>query len=480
AVPSFPPDARQAGNNAWIINTGGCETGPAVPKPGNHNIVYSNCKGRFGVFDKRTGTEQAYYVGASNMYGHNPKDLQYRFQRVSPIHVSPHNPDVVYHASQYVHRTTDDGRTWETISPDLTAFEADKQVISGAPITRDITGEEFYSTIYALRESPVQAGIIWAGANDGPVHVTLDNGEHWDDVTPAGLPAGGRVDAVEPSPHSADKAYIAVLRYQLGDWKPYIYQTTNTGKNWRLLSGPDSGFPQDQPVRVVREDPVRPGLLYAGTEFGLHISFDDGDSWQPFQQNLPVTPITDIKIHRNDLVMSTMGRGFWILDDLTPLRSDDFTTVDETPVLFPVANTIRYRQPYVRAGAAQRKAYGDPGVILHYYLPEKEGPIQLNIFDEAGDLVQSFASDSLENSTELVQDMGLNQYEYLINRALVAKAGVHRFVWDMRARGPWDPRPARSYRRGALVLPGTYTLELVVGYQRLRQSFALEMDPRQM
>ncbi|MCB0636128.1 MAG: hypothetical protein KDC54_05900, partial [Lewinella sp.] len=146
AVPSLAPDARQVDGTGWIINTGGCETGPAVPKPGNHHIVYSNCKGRFGVFDKRTGTEQAYYVGAANMYGHNPADLRYRFQRVSPIHVSPHDPDVVYHCSQYVHRTTDDGQTWETISPDLTAFEADKQVISGSPITRDITGEEFYST----------------------------------------------------------------------------------------------------------------------------------------------------------------------------------------------------------------------------------------------------------------------------------------------------------------------------------------------
>ena len=210
AVPSKAPYRVQHAA-AWLIETGGCETGPAVPKPGNHNTVYANCKGRFGVFDKRTGLEKRYYVGAANMYGSNPRDLRYRFQRVSPIHVSPHDPGVVYHGSQFVHRTLDEGETWETISPDLTAFDADKQVISGSPITRDITGEEFYSTLYSLRESPVSAGVIWTGANDGPVHVSRDNGETWQDVTPRGLPPGGRVDAVEPSPHDAAKAYIAVL-----------------------------------------------------------------------------------------------------------------------------------------------------------------------------------------------------------------------------------------------------------------------------
>ena len=225
SVPSLPPYSVQAGPNAFITNTGGCETGPAVPKPGNPNIVYSNCKGRFGVFNKVTGQEKQYYVGASNMYGHNPRDLRYRFQRVSPIHVSPHNPDIIYHASQYLHKTTDEGETWETISPDLTAFEPDKQVISGSPITRDITGEEFYSTIYSVRESTLREGLIWIGANDGPVHVTRDGGKNWDDVTPNNKLKGGRVDSVEPSHHKEAKAYVTVLRYQLGDWKPYIYKT---------------------------------------------------------------------------------------------------------------------------------------------------------------------------------------------------------------------------------------------------------------
>ena len=226
------------------MSVGGCETGPVVPKPGNHHIVYANCKGRFGVYDKRTGQEKQYYVGASNMYGHNPTDLRYRFQRVSPIHVSPHNPDKVYHTSQFVHATTNDGQQWETISPDLTAFEKDKQVISGYPITRDVTGEEFYSTIYAIRESSVQEGVIWTGANDGPVYVTKDGGKNWDNVTPPTIGKGGRVDAVEPSPHQAGKAYVSILRYQLGDWKPYVFKTEDFGESWELLTNGANGIPR--------------------------------------------------------------------------------------------------------------------------------------------------------------------------------------------------------------------------------------------
>ena len=318
AVPSEPPVSVQAGSNSYILNTGGCETGPAVPKPGNSNIVYSNCKGRFGVFDKKTGQELQYYVGATNIYGHNPKDLKFRFQRVAPIHVSPHNPDLVYHTSQYVHKTMDDGKTWQIISPDLTAFENDKQVVPGAPITRDVTGEEYYSTIYAIRESPIKEGVIWVGANDGPVHITQDGGASWINVTPK-MPIGGRVDAVEPSPHDPAKAYISILRYQLNDYKPYIYKTEDYGITWTLITDGTNGIPTDFPTRVVREDPEKEGILYAGTEFGAFVSLNDGISWIRFEQ-FPTTPVTDMKIHQGDLVISTMGRGFWILDDLTSLR----------------------------------------------------------------------------------------------------------------------------------------------------------------
>jgi photosystem II stability/assembly factor-like uncharacterized protein len=317
AVPSLPPYSAPGGATAYWRAQGGCETGPAVPKPGDPDIVYANCKGRFGRYNVKTGQEQQYYVGAQNLYGHNPKDLMYRFQRVSPIEVSPHDPDVVYHASQFLHVTTDDGKTWETISPDLTAFRPERQMASGWPITRDITGEEHYSTIYAVEESPLQKGEIWVGANDGPVHLTRDGGATWTEITPPDLPPEGRVQHVEPSPHRRGKAYVAVLRYLLGDWQPYIYRTTDYGETWTHLTPGTNGIPADFPTRVVREDPDREGLLYAGTEFGLFVSFDDGAHWQPFQQNLPVTPVTDIKVYRRDLVLSTMGRSFWILHNVT-------------------------------------------------------------------------------------------------------------------------------------------------------------------
>lgn len=480
AVPSIAPYGVQH-SNRWIVDTGGCETGPAVPKPGDHNIVYADCKGRFGVFDKRLGTEKGYYVGAANMYGQNPRDLRYRFQRVSPIHVSPHDPGVVYHTSQYVHRTTDEGKTWETISPDLTAFEAEYQVISGSPITRDITGEEFYSTIYSIRESSVQAGVIWVGANDGPVHVTRDNGESWDDVTPRRLPPGGRVDAVEPSPHDAAKAYIAVLRYQFGDWKPYIYRTNDFGRSWDLLTD-GNGIPEDYPTRVVREDPDKVGVLYAGTEYGIFVSLDDGDTWHDFQQNLPVTPVTDIKIVRGDLAISTMGRSFWVLDNITTLQQDAINSLDSEPALFQPKTTIRYRRPRGMPNT-EVPDYPQPAVVIDYYLPENFSErLVMEILDDAGNVVNRFTNadeDSDDGPGEqALTDMGTNQTIFLVDDSLSTDAGLNRFRWTMRHFGAWHSNGDRRYQNGPMVKPGTYTVRLSAGDSTMEHAFELQVDPR--
>jgi len=479
ATPSMPPFRAQY-PAAWLVDSGGCETGPGVPKPGNHNIVYSNCKGRFFVFDKRIGTEKGYYIGASNIYGHNPKDLKYRFQRVSPIHVSPHNPDVVYMGSQYVHRTTDDGETWETISPDLTAFEDDKQVISGSPITRDITGEEYYSTIYSLRESPVQAGVIWSGSNDGTVFVTQDNGETWQNVTPRGLPPGGRVDAVEPSPHDAARAYIAVLRYQLGDWKPYIYKTEDFGRRWDLLTDGRNGIPDDFPTRVVREDPVREGLLYAGTEFGLFVSLDDGENWHEFQQNLGVTPVTDLKIIRDDLAVSTMGRSFWVLDNVSTLRQDAFQATGDEALLFKPKDTIRYRQVYRGRSNNGVPDYPAPAVVVDYYLPDEiTGPVRLDVRDASGTLVNSYESGSdTDGEDEVIEDMSLSQTRVIVDQSLSNDAGMNRFRWNMKHFGPWTEDAADRFKGGPMVKPGTYTLKLTTDGGVSEQVFELVTDPR--
>ncbi|MCH8992113.1 MAG: hypothetical protein IIA44_10255, partial [Acidobacteria bacterium] len=298
----------------------GCETGPIIPHPSRPNIVYGSCKGQYSVRNMETGQSKNYWVGAQSLYGNAARDLILRFQRVSPMEVSPHDPDVLYYGSQHVHRTRDLGVTWETISPDLTANPECCQGASGEPITRDITGEEVYSTLYAIRESLFEPGVIWTGANDGPFHITRDNGATWTNITPPDLPLGGRVQFLEPSPHRAGSAYYAVHRFLLGDYRPYIYRTDDYGQSWTLLTDGTNGIPEDWPTRVVREDPDREGLLYAGTEFGIFISFDNGAHWQSFQQNLPNVPVADLKLHNQDLIMATQGRAFWIMHNVSSLH----------------------------------------------------------------------------------------------------------------------------------------------------------------
>ncbi len=481
AVPSLPPSSSPAGPVGYWISIGGCETGPAVPKPGNHNIVYANCKGRFGRYNKKTGQEMQFYIGAANLYSHNPRDLKYRFQRVSPIHVSPHDPDVVYHASQYLHRTTDGGVTWETISPDLTEFDPSKQVISGSPITRDITGEEYYSTIYAVRESPLEKGLIWVGANDGPIHVTRDGGKTWSNVSPKDLPPGGRVQTVEPSPHRASKAYVAVYRYMLNDWQPYIYCTEDYGQTWTRLTTGQNGVPEDFPTRVVREDPDREGLLYAGTEFGMFISFDDGAHWQSFQLNLPVTPVTDIKVHQKDLVLSTMGRSFWILDNVTPLHQLKESVTKDPYHLYPPRDAYRmhFRSRSFR-GSVRVPEYLQPGIMIDYTLSEKpDDGVVLEILDANGNLIRSFASKRQNTQLEgLAFDALIEQLKRVGGTMLPSNPGMNRFFWDMRHAGAWTQRAGRGGRRGAMVAPGTYQAKLIIGDWTHTERFRVLVDPR--
>lgn len=473
AVPSLPTGS----STNPIFGVGGCETGPAVPKPGDHNIVYSNCKGRFGVYDKRTGQELQYYVGATNIYGHDPKKLKFRFQRVAPIHVSSHNPDVVYHTSQFVHKTVDNGKTWEIISPDLTAFETTKQVTSGSPITRDVTGEEYYSTIYAIRESKLKEGLIWVGANDGPVHVTQNGGKTWENVTPE-MPKGGRVDAVEPSPHNPAKAYVAVLRNQLGDDKPYIYKTEDYGKTWTLLTDGSNGIPDGQATRVIREDPAQEGVLYAGTEFGLFISFNDGVNWQSFQNNLPVTPITDIRLHQNDLIMSTMGRGFWILDDINSLNQ--LASVSQSPAhLFKPEDSFRFRYSSRGGRGGASPQYPSTGITLDYYLRDIEDDITLEIVNADGRIVKSFTSGKAEPAVDLERDMATGFMNPPPSSGLKKKEGVNRFRWNMRHFGGWSQNDRRSYKgNGPMVSMGTYTARLTANGRTMTQEFNIQLDPR--
>ena len=329
--------------------------------------------------------------------------------------------------------------------------------------------------------------MIWAGANDGPVHVTRDGGASWEEVTPRGLPPGGRVDSVEPSPHDPGVAYIAVLRYQLGDYRPWIYRTDNYGKRWTLLSGRDSGIPADAPVRVVREDPVRRGLLYAGTESGVFVSFDEGRSWEPLQQNLPVTPVTDIRVHRGDLVLSTMGRGFWILDNVSVLRQAPLPELPAAGQLFAPDTALRYR-PAAGDDDDDRggvPSYPTPAAIIDYYLPEAApDTLLLEILDADGSIVNSFtvaaqdAAQSAGDDQSPEMDMALNRPAAAALAHLPRDPGLNRFRWDMRHRGPWHEDADKRFTDGPLARPGVYTVRLTVGERVLEQPLTLRGDPR--
>lgn len=479
-VPSLPPMVDRVDDPLQLWSIGpGCETGPIVPHPVNPRIIYGACKGEFYRMNLETGQVASYWVHPQNRYGHNPRDIKYRFQRVSPLEVSPHNPRVVYHASHVVHRSEDEGLTWAVISPDLTANEPDKQVISGGPITRDITGEEVYSTIYAFRESTLEPGVLWAGANDGPVHLSRDNGKTWKRITPTGLPPGGRVQNIEPSPHRKGSAYLAIYRYLLDDWRPYIYLTNDYGTSWKLLTDGRNGIPDNCPTRVIREDPDREGLLYAGTEYGIFVSFDQGAKWHSMQLNLPVTPVTDLRVHRQDLVVATMGRSFWILDNLTPLQQMQELATVPAKLLKP-RTALRTRHPAMGgngAGAAEPE-YPPPGAQIDYYLNEElEGDLKLEILDQKGQVVRTQLSRQLAAGERQLQGMRGPVSGGRSVSELTRRRGGNRYVWDLRFG---EARRSGGGRElpGPLVLPGRYTIRLVTDKWILTQPLVVELDPR--
>lgn len=458
----------------------GCETGPIMPHPKNPAIVYGACKGQFSRMFMNTRQEQNYWVGGQSLYGNDAKDLMYRFQRVSPMETSPFDSSVVYYGSQYVHASHDGGVTWQTISPDLTAHPAYAQGGSGEPITRDVTGEEFYSTLYAIATSKLEPGVIWTGSNDGPFYVSRDNGKTWKNVTPRDLPPGGRVQYIETSPHRKGSAYYAVYRYLLGDFEPYIYKTDNYGATWTRLTDGRNGIPADWPTRVVREDPVREGLLYAGTEFGMFLSYDDGRHWQPFQANLPNVPITDIKIHDNDLIVSTQGRSMWILDDVTPLEQIGPRTAASAAVLFTPREAIRAR-PAGRGGfgapAARGPAAGQPefpphGATIDYYLAHAPAsPVTIEILDAGGKVVRAFSSTGSPASAEPAGPANEDEGPPAFRRGappvrVPTGAGMQRVTWDF------------NDANGLMVPPGSYRVKMSMGDWSDTKPLTLVIDPR--
>lgn len=456
---------------AWRTGPG-CETGPIIPHPRDPNIVYGNCKGQFEYMSLATGQTRNYWVGAQSLYGNPGKDLILRFQRTTPMATSPHDPEIVYYGSQHLHRTRDKGVTWETISPDLTWNPPQGQGPSGEPITRDITGEEFYSTLYAISESPHEAGVIWTGSNDGPFHITRDNGKTWTNVTPKDLQPGGRVAWIDASPHRRGSAYFAVYRYLLGDYAPYIYKTEDYGRTWTRLTDGRNGIPADWPTRVVREDPSREGLLYAGTEFGMFISFDNGAHWQPFNQNMPHVPINDIRVHKKDLVVATQGRAIWILDNLTALHQ-----------ITPAIATNRAHLYRARDGYRTRDGADILGPMVEYYLPS-EMPVKIDIIDATGAAVNTYNSETpvagagrggrggrgggggagaAADDPDMPSGRGRGGPP---PSRVTRSAGHNRFVWDVR------------HSSTLTAPPGRYTARLTIAGDTMSTPLNVLIDPR--
>jgi hypothetical protein len=475
-VASEPPYSWTLDDPAQTFSqASGCESGQIRPTP-DGKIVYGDCKGEFGRYNVALGQEQKYWINPEQRYGKNPKDMKFRFVRQAPIEIDPHNPQIVYHGSQFLHKTIDGGVTWTTISPDLTADGPEGEVTSGEPITRDMTGEEVYAALYSIRASRLEPGVIWTGSNDGVVSVTRDAGKTWKNVTPADLPPGGRVHTIEDSPHRKGSAYVAVYRIYLNDFKPYLYMTNDYGEHWTLLTSGTNGIPPDHPMHVVREDPEREGLLYAGTWYGAFVSFDQGQHWQTLQQNLPATPVTDFKVHHGDLIASTMGRGFWIMDDIAPLRQIASSAAKGSNV-FLFKPAAAYRTHYAATTRPGWPEYSPVGVKIDYHLTNPEGELKLDILDAAGKVVRSYSS---EGRTPARAGGGRGN---ALPTTLPNRAGMNRFIWDLRyTSGAGASAQAGEGNEaaglGPMAAPGAYRARLTAGAAALTAPITVKIDPR--
>jgi len=445
---------------------GGCESGHIQIDPRDPNVTYAGCYGgSINRMNRATGEERELLLYPQLQLGQAPKELRHRFQWNAPIRLSPHDPDVLYHMSQYVNRTTDGGHSWETISPDLTRNDTTKQGYSGGRITWDNTGVEVYGTIFAFEVSPHEPGVLWAGSDDGLIHVSRDDGANWEDVTPPDLPEFSTVNIIDLSAHAPGRAHVAAYRYRMADDGSYVFRTDDYGQTW--MSVGTEGIPEGHFVRVIREDPEREGLLFAGTEFGLYVSMDGGGMWRSLQRDLPITPVTDLRIHRGDLVVATQGRSFWIMDDISPLRQMTAQTAAAAVHLYEPREAVRAQNVF------------PSGAPLYFQLAgEPEEAVLVEILDSSGRPVRVYSSRPGDFGDEMKAERG-HPEDWTPDR-LDADAGLNRLVWNLQGEGPDMIDEARiwGYTGRLPAVPGRYQVRLSVGTESQTRDLEVRIDPR--
>ncbi len=490
---------------------GGGESSYIAVRPDNNNIVFAGSYlGYLTRYDHSTGQTRDISVWPDAALGWPARDARYRFQWTFPILLSPHDPNVLYVTGNHVFRSTNEGESWEEISPDLTRNDPSKLENSGGPITVDNVGTEYYGTIFAFAESPQERGLFWAGSDDGLVQLSRDGGRSWQNVTPHDLPEWALISIIEPSPHDPATAYLAATRYKLDDFQPYLYKTNDYGETWtKITQGLDDG----DFTRVIRADPVRRGLLFAGTETGVRVSFDDGEHWYSLQTNLPVVPIHDLFIKDNDLIAATHGRSFWILDDIVPLRQFSEEIRGSTAHVFPAAaerfastwgfgrpvgsgKNFKFSGVLVLAYKQQEKPTGEKvtryldagqnpfdGAVIRYYLKEKpQGDIALTILDASGKEIKTFSS--AEKKKEPASSLTAEKKAKADGKKeprLTKEAGINRFLWDTRyADGTTieGDKESEELVEGPQAQPGVYHVQLNIGEESFGAELEIRLDPR--
>ena len=441
----------------WESTAGG-ESGHLAVDPNNNDIVYGGSYlGFLERLNHEKNTSRTINVWPLTTLGEGAEAMKYRFNWNFPIAFSKHDRSKLYTFSNHVHLSTDEGQSWKTISPDLTRNDKSKLVSSGGPITQDNTGVEYYATLFAVDESAIQEGLMWVGSDDGLIHLTKDGGETWENVTPSKIPEWMMINSIDASEFDTGTAFVAGTRYKLGDFTPYLYMTEDYGKNWKLIT---SGIENEHFTRVIRSDKVDKNILYAGTEAGMYISYDKGNSWNKFQKNLPIVPITDLTIKDNSLIVATQGRSIWMIDDLTVLHQLPNSVTEE--ILYKPKNSYRM------GGGGGRKSLTagtnlPNGVIVHYYIPDlnENDNITLSFHEEDGTLIKEFSNKSKSDN-------------------LKVKKGGNSHVWNMKYPGAerldnmvlWG-----ADFSGAKAVPGSYKVKLAVNDSEIIQDFEIIKDP---